>query len=217
MPLRFFGRKYCTYICSTWYWPFGSSFDGGRPARARSCAPPCRSPRRSVRRHETSPCRAARCRHWRQRRWQRSIPADHEIMTHDVSWPDVGEMNRDAHRGSSERCRYAPGPPTIGRSSAAPCRQFSPPARRTPSRAVSPMATDLQRRTYLSARVHYRSDSPCRTDRARALACYQPRLRQVAPSVPNGNRFAMPSNVRPSAVVRLQTESRSSTYGGAPA
>ena len=31
LPLRFFGRKYCTYICSTMNWPFGSSFDVGPP------------------------------------------------------------------------------------------------------------------------------------------------------------------------------------------
>src|SRR5262245_30693484 len=31
LPLRSFGRKYCTYICSTMYWPFGSSLVGGPP------------------------------------------------------------------------------------------------------------------------------------------------------------------------------------------
>jgi hypothetical protein len=31
LPLRTCGRKYCTYICSTWYLPFGSSLDGGPP------------------------------------------------------------------------------------------------------------------------------------------------------------------------------------------
>ncbi len=31
LPLRSFGRKYCTYICSTMYWPFGSSLVSGPP------------------------------------------------------------------------------------------------------------------------------------------------------------------------------------------
>src|SRR6185436_2549141 len=32
LPFLSFGRKYCTYICSTMYWPFGSSLVIGPPA-----------------------------------------------------------------------------------------------------------------------------------------------------------------------------------------
>ena len=36
--MRFFGRKYCTYICSTMYWPFGSSLVIGPPGWRWICA-----------------------------------------------------------------------------------------------------------------------------------------------------------------------------------